>query len=115
MDEVEGLRGRVEEVEALVEKLTRTLERQAKTIEKLTAAFDEARRARKRKATPATVRVQNERLAITLTHAGGGLSLRAAGFGQADDFWELTGGVGQAESLVSELARVRRVVGYLIG
>jgi hypothetical protein len=52
MDEVERLRRRVAEVEALVEKLTRTVEQQAKTIEKLTAALDEARRAGKRQAAP---------------------------------------------------------------
>lgn len=52
MDEVERLRRRVSEVEALVEKLTRTVEQQAQTIEKLTAALDEARRAGKRQAAP---------------------------------------------------------------
>ena len=59
MEEVERLRRRVAEVEALVEKLTRTVEQQArviqqqaKTIEKLTAALDEARRAGKRQAAP---------------------------------------------------------------
>ncbi len=59
MEEVERLRRRVAEVEALLEKLTRTVEQQAKTIErqtqtieKLTAALDEARRAGKRQAAP---------------------------------------------------------------
>lgn len=59
MEELERLRGRVSEVEALVEMLTRTVEQQArvirqqaKTIERLTAALDEARRAGKRQAAP---------------------------------------------------------------
>lgn len=43
MDEVERLRWRVAELEALVEKLTRTSEQQSRTIEKLTVALDEAR------------------------------------------------------------------------
>jgi transposase len=52
MDEVEWLRRRVAELDALVEKLTQTVEQQAKTIEKLTSALDEARRAGKRQAAP---------------------------------------------------------------